>query len=335
MIGTRIITKDRVPLYTLLPLEAPLILFLDPSDSCCLACNFCPTGSKELMKEVGRPLQQMDFDLYKKTIDDLKQFKTKVKVLRLYSHGEPLLNNNFCDMVRYAKESGKVETVDTTTNGILLNPILNLEIIDSGINRINISINGVNASQYKKFTKRKINFQKLVDNITHLYSNKKQCYLFIKINGDTISKEDEKLFLDIFEPIADSVSIERAFNCWENFEAEGFIKSDPSLGIYGQEIQKEVLVCPYSQYQLSIHSDGKVSQCFLDWNRKMIIGDISKEFLYDVWNGKKFKNFQNMMLNGYRKNHFYCKDCNQLIGGQPEDIDEYAQEIFKKREIDV
>ena len=64
MIGTRIITKDRVPLYTLLPLEAPLILFLDPSDSCCLACNFCPTGSKELMKEVGRPLQQMDFDLY-------------------------------------------------------------------------------------------------------------------------------------------------------------------------------------------------------------------------------------------------------------------------------
>ena len=64
-IGTRYITENRKPLETLLPLESPLVLFIDPSDACCLSCNFCPTGNKDLMRQVKRPLKQMNFSLYK------------------------------------------------------------------------------------------------------------------------------------------------------------------------------------------------------------------------------------------------------------------------------
>ncbi|GAI93190.1 unnamed protein product, partial [marine sediment metagenome] len=56
----------------------------------------------------------MDFELYKKIIDDLKEFDAPLKVLRLYKDGEPLLNNRFADMVRYAKGSGVVKYIDTT-----------------------------------------------------------------------------------------------------------------------------------------------------------------------------------------------------------------------------
>lgn len=330
MIGTRYITKDRKPLQELLPLESPLVLFIDPSDECCLKCSFCPTGDNDLMIKAHRPLIQMDFNLYKSIIDSLQQFKTNVKVLRLYSHGEPLMNKNFSNMVKYAKASGKVDSVDTTTNGLMLHPKRNLEIIESGIDRINISINGVSKEQYKSFTKTDVNFKKLVSNIEHLYHNRKQCYIFIKINGDTISLDDEKEFLKIFEPIADAVAIERSLSCWNGFEAKGFTKKEDGVGIYGQKIEGEALVCPYSMYSIAVHSDGVVSLCFLDWNRKLRIGNVKDKSIYDIWNGNDLRYARIAMLTGHRKYHSVCRNCDQLKGGMPSNIDEYRKDLLIK-----
>ncbi|MCZ9957418.1 hypothetical protein [Brachyspira hyodysenteriae] len=69
----------------------------------------------------------------KKIIDDLQQFEGKVKVIRLYKDGEPLLNKHFAEMVEYAKKSDKVNRVDTTTNASLLNKDLSLQIINAGL----------------------------------------------------------------------------------------------------------------------------------------------------------------------------------------------------------
>jgi radical SAM protein with 4Fe4S-binding SPASM domain len=329
-IGTRYITKDRKPLETLLPLESPLVLFIDPSDACCLKCNFCPTGNMELMKQVKRPLKQMNFSLYKKIIDDLQQFETSVKVVRLYSHGEPLLNRNFCDMVKYAKESNKVETVDTTTNGILLMHKFNYQLIDSGIDRINISVNGLSDEQYMSFTNTKLDFKKYVKNIEHLYKNKKDTYIFIKINGDTISEEEEQKFLEIFEPIADTVAIEKSMNCWTGFEPKGFIRHEDNKGIYGQAIDKEVDVCPYIMYSYMINSNGECSLCFLDWSLKMNIGDINNESVSQIWNGYKLREMRKIMLYKERKLHPICSKCDQLLKGMPSNIDPYRKELIKK-----
>lgn len=329
-IGTRIMLEDRKPLIDLLPLEAPLVLFIDPCDACNSKCSFCPTSNKHLMKQYHRPLKAMPMDMFTNIIDGLSKFETKIKVLRMYSHGEPLVNNHFCDMVKYAKQSDKIEMVDTTTNGLLLTPKLNRKLIDSGIDRINISVNGVNAEQYLKFSGVHLDFQNFVDNIKNLYDNRKDTYLFIKINGDTISEEDEKKFLEIFEPIADSVAIEKAFNCWSDFKAEGFVKSDDNIGIYGQTVEKEVDVCPYIFYQIAIQSDGEVSLCFLDWSRRMIIGDTKQNSLYNIWNSNLLKAIRITMLKGERKSIPSCKNCNQLIGGMPEDLDKFKEELIIK-----
>ena len=75
----------------------------------------------------------MDFELYRKIIDSLGQFKDPIKVIRLYKEGEPLLNPRFAEMVRYAKESGYCLKVDTTINASLLTPKRSLEIIDAAV----------------------------------------------------------------------------------------------------------------------------------------------------------------------------------------------------------
>ena len=330
-IKPRIDLDNRTNLETVIPLSVPFVIFVDPSDLCNFKCKFCPSGDVNLMKQSGRSLKTMDFDLYKKIINDICEFEKPIKVLRLYKDGEPLLNPRFADMINYAREKKCSERIDTTTNASLLNPKLNLKIIEARLDRINISIEGVNEQQYLDFSNYKINFDKFVSNIRHFYENKNDdCEVIVKINGDTISDDDKKKFYEIFGDIADGVFIEHIMSCWPEFELKG-VEVNQEFGIYGQKI-KEVLVCPYVFYSFSINSDGSASLCFLDWARKLIIGDARTESVKDIWNGEKLLNYQKMFLMKKRKQHPVCHNCGQMSHGLPDDIDAYAEELLKNLE---
>ncbi len=325
-IKPRIQLEDREPLDKAIPLKTPWVVFVDPSDLCNFRCKFCPSSDRELLKKVGRPLKLMQFPLYKKIVDDICEFEKPIKVLRLYLHGEPLMNPDFAKMVKYAKDSGCCNAVDTTTNGSMLNPKRNLEIIDAGLDRINISIEGVNRKQYLEFCGNSINFKWLVHSITHFYDHRKDCEMIIKIDGDFLSEEDKQEFYEIFGDICDGISIEHTMNCWYDFDGP---KQNEEVGIYGQPIH-EVDVCPYVFYSMSVNSDGAVSLCFLDWGRKLIIGDVRKQTINDIWNGRRLGLFQELFLKKLRKRVVPCGSCSQLSHGMPVDLDDKAEEILKR-----
>jgi len=327
-IKPRIQLENREPLKDNIPLNTPWVIFVDPSDKCNFRCKFCPTSDTRLMKKVGRSLKNMDFNLYKKIIDDICEFEKPIKVLRLYKDGEPLLNPHFAKMVKYAKDSGCCDKIDTTTNASMLNPKLNLDIIEAGLDRINISIEGINKKQYKSFSDYVLTWGWFIDNIKHFYDNRKQCEMIIKIPGDNLSEEDKKNFFEIFGDICDGISIEHTMNCWNNFEMKD-MKQNKKVGIYGQPI-KEVGICPYVFYSMSINSDGTVSLCFLDWNRKLLIGDVRLQSVKEIWNGEKLFKYQENFIMGKRKEHSICCNCSQLSHGMPVDLDEYARLLLTK-----
>ncbi len=328
-IKPRIDLQNRTNLETVIPLSVPFIINVDPTDICNFQCKFCPTGDRELMKAIlGRNHGILDFTLYKKIIDDICEFEKPIKVLRLYKEGEPLLNPQLTEMIAYAKEKRCAERIDTTTNGILLSPPKNIEIIEAGLDRINISIEGINARQYWEFSKYRIHFETFVENIRHLYENKKQCEMIVKINGDILSEEDKRRFYEIFGDIADGVYIEHIMSCWPEFDLKG-VEVNQDFGIYGQPI-KEVLVCPYVFYSFSINSDGSASTCFLDWSRKLIIGDAKSESVIDMWRGDQLREYQIMFLTKKRKEHPVCGNCGQMSHGQPDDIDKYTEDLLEK-----
>lgn len=322
-IKPRIDLLNRTRLETVIPLSVPFIINVDPADICNFQCKFCPTGDRALMKKTsGRNHGIMDFELFKKIINDICEFEKPIKVLRLYKDGEPLLNPRIVEMTRYAKEKRCAERIDTTTNAALLNPQKNTDLISAGLDRINISIEGINAQQYWEFSKCKIDFDKLIDNIHHLYDNKKQCEIIVKINGDILSEEDKDKFYEIFGDIADGVYIEHIMACWPEFNLKG-VEINQEYGIYGQKI-KEVIACPYVFYSFSINSNGTASACFLDWSRKLIIGDVKTESVKDIWLGKQLLEYQKLFLMKERKGHAVCSNCGQMSHGAPDDIDEYA-----------
>jgi len=324
----RIELENRTKLETVIPLATPFVIFVDPADICNFKCTFCPTGDQDLMKSVGRPLKVMKFDLYTKIIDDIAEFDQKIKVLRLYKDGEPLLNKKLPQMIKYAKDKGVADKIDTTTNASALTNERSLALIEAGLDRINISIYGVNEKQYKEFSKVNIDFKKIVENVKFFYENRKQCEVLVKINGDTLTKDEKQFFLDTFGDYCDKIFIEHIMGCWPEFEIKGVDIND-EFGIYGQEI-KEVSVCPYVFYAFSINSDGSVSTCFLDWARKLIIGNANTQSVKSIWFGEGMKEYRKMFLEGGRKEHPVCKDCGQLTHGMPDNIDKHSEKLLKK-----
>jgi len=310
------------------PLDMPLVLLIDPSNLCNFRCKFCPSGNLDLIKKTGRKQCILDFELFKKIIDDLKDFNEPLRVLGLFKEGEPLVNIRFAEMVKYAKDSKRVLTVDTTTNGSLLNPKLNRQIIEAGLDRINISVNGVNAEQLHKFSNAQINFEKYVENIKDLYENKVNCEIYIKSIKDNLSPDEQKQFFDIFGNIADRIFLENLSPAWPEFEFDG-IPMKFTAGHYGQPILDKK-VCPYIFYIMVINSDGTTSLCVGDWKHILPYGDTKKNSLKEIWLGDIINKHRLAHLEGSRKENNFCASCQVISHGTIPNIDANAKEIKER-----
>ena len=319
----------RINLKYAIPLQSPLCLFIEPSDKCNFRCKFCPTSDLKLMQATnGRNYGNMDFNLYKKVIDECSEFEDNIKLLSLHKDGEPLLNPMLPQMVEYAKKSCKFDKIATTTNAYLLNNELSLKIIDAGLDRINISIEGINEEQYFNISNVKIDFNKLVNNIKFFYENKKQCEVSIKIPGNNLSDDDKKKFYDIFGNICDLIFIENIVASWSSFDISG-LEIDTGMSLYGKQVNK-VSVCSQSFYSMAINSNGMVSPCCADWARKVIIGNAYNKKLKDIWNGEELLNLQKLFLRGERDEHPFCSSCRLPEYVLSDNIDDYAEEILFK-----
>jgi sulfatase maturation enzyme AslB (radical SAM superfamily) len=327
-IKSRIYSESHEILGEVAPLETPFVLLVDPSSLCNFRCRYCPTGNNDLIRKTGRYQGILDYNLFKKIIDDLKEFPDSIKVLRLYKEGEPLLNPHFSDMVKYAKDSRKVLKVDTTTNGALLNSELNRKIIKSGIDRINISVSGVSSEQIYKYSNVKLDFEKYVDNIRDLYENKGDCEIYIKSIKQNLTTDEQDKFYSIFGDMSDRIFLENLSPSWPEFEFND-MEMKFSSGHYGQQIA-EKKVCPYIFYIMVINSDGKTSLCVGDWKHKLGYGDTSKQSVKDIWLGDVINSYRISHLENKRHEIDFCRNCLVLSHGTLENIDTYAEKIREK-----
>jgi len=324
----RVNMDKHVELGTVVPLDAPYVLLVDPSNLCNHRCKFCPTGNQALIKSTGRYQGLLNFDLFKKIIDDLKEFQEPIRVLRLYKEGEPLLNPRFADMIRYAKNSGLVKRIDTTTNGALLNPKINLAIVEAGLDQINISVNGVSSEQIEFYTQTKVDFDEYVANIRHIFENRGNLEVCVKSIKENLTPDEQKKFFDIFGNISNRIVLENLSPAWPEFEFTD-VKMEFSSGNYGQEII-ERKVCPYIFYIMVINSDGRASTCVGDWPNKLIVGNLKEQSLKDVWSGLILNGHRVAHLEGRRSENKFCGACQVVSHGTLDNLDAYAEDILKR-----
>lgn len=323
----RINLDGRTPLQDVIPLETPFVIFVDPSSACNFLCPFCPTGHRGMIEETGRYQGVMKLPLFKKIIDDLAEFKSPIKVLRMYKDGEPFLNKNLAKMIAYAKNSGHVEYIDTTTNASLMTPERLGPILEAGLDKINISVDGMNREQYIKFTGFDFDFDQFIDRVKWLDANKGSCEVAIKIPGELISEDQKQEFLDIFGNYCDRIFIENFAPCWPEFDVEEHTGIKITEGIYQQPVTPTD-TCPYIFYSMSVNADGLVSSCFLDWGRKLIIGNVSDQSTKSIWHSEKMNALRLQHLEGRRKENPVCSQCGQLTHCLPDNIDSFRSELL-------
>lgn len=328
-IGKRFNRADRTDLSKVIPLETPLVLFIDPASICNFKCNFCPCGIKNKTNwSAHKKVGTMSYELFRKIIDDSTHFPQKFKTLRLYKEGEPLLNKRLPDMINYAKKKEVAHKIDFTTNGSLLTKDLSLAIIDAGTDKINISVESLTEEGYKNTSGVDIKMKDFMKNLEFLYANKQQCRILIKISDYGLEGHNEEEFYKMFGNFCDEITVEHVAPVWPEFDLSS-VQTDFKQGLHGNEI-RECLACPYIFYSICVNSSGTVSSCLMDWNHLSLVGDVTNDSIVDIWNNQHIQNMRIKNLEGKRNELGICVNCGQMKFATLDNIDDSREILLQK-----
>ena len=171
VVKPRIYHQKKQKLEELVPLQTPFSVHIDVCSLCNFKCSFCFQADIFGKKDKKFPHGMMKMDLFKKTVEDLKAFPDRIKKIKICNHGEPTLHPELPEFIKYVREADIADTVEVFTNGSKLNPELNKRLVESGLQRINISLEGLSSERYLKVAAAKINWDEFVGNIKNLVSH--------------------------------------------------------------------------------------------------------------------------------------------------------------------
>ena len=343
VVQPRIHSAKKSNLDSMIPVLTPISCHIDVSSLCNYRCSFCFQADIKGMKAVGLKRGFMELEMFKKIVDQISEFPDKIKKLKIGNHGEPTMHPKLPEMIKYARESNTADIIEMFTNGSKLSPELNLRLVDSGLQRINISLEGLTDERYLQVAGVKQNFSEIVSGVKDLYQKKKEArselIIYVKVadqthalKGDTkemfyMSKKEQQYFYDTFGPHCDEMFIEKIVPQWPETQEDH--QNDVSkTGMYGQQIQAWKEVCPFIFMYLHFNCDGTVSPCTLDWPRKVVIGDVNKETVKEIWEGKKLRELQIAMLMKKRKCINFCGSCSAPMVCVEENLDPYLRPVL-------
>ena len=236
----------------------------------------------------------MPWWVFKKVVDEAS--KNGVYSIKLSWRGEPHLNKNMWKMVRYAKKSG-IKDVATLSNGESMNEKDLHELVDSGLDWISFSIDGMKES-YDRI-RHPAKFDDLVEKIRKIREIKKEKgtkkpLVRIQTIYSTI-EHDPAEFFDFWEPRVDRVN---------------FIADEDRADDMRNFPRDPKFVCPSPWQRMVIGYDGKVFPCVSDYLARDSIGDVKKDSLKKIWKDDKIKALRDAHANKRAFDEFSsCGDC--------------------------
>lgn len=239
------------------------------------------------------------------------------------------MNPNIALIAKKVVESKISDRIEIITNGLLLTPKLTDDLVDAGVTHINISIQGVTNERYLETCGLKVDLDKLIENLTYLYNNKKQIQTYIKIVDATLkSKDEEALFYKIFGNICDRIYIEHLIVMQKDMDDLKDVV-DGTKNFYGEELKPRE-VCSQSFYFLQIGCDGHTFPCPNPGLPKSLsMGNIFEKNMVDIWNDRVRKSILRKMLEFKRNEIEACADCTTFtcINDPLENLDVDAEKV--------
>lgn len=290
----------------------PWSVSLEPTTSCNLQCPQCATGTGSLT----RPKGTLNFESFKSIFG---KAENHIFYLTLYFQGEPFLNNDIFKMIQYARK--KRVFVSTSTNGHFITEEFAQSIIDSGLNKLIISIDGTTQESFTKYRKqgdlntvnqglkRLIEVKKSVNSITpHIEIQ----FIVFKHNEHEIDDIKKLSQLDG----VDRVVLKTAQIIHEE-ECENLLPSNQKYSRYFKKLDGKFEVrkplrnrCLRLRNTAVITWDGLIVPCCFDKDAAYSSGNILEKTFAEIYQSNNARNFRNRILND-RKSIEMCRNCSE------------------------
>ncbi len=291
----------------------PVSISFEPTTSCNLRCPECPSG----LRQFTRPTGMLQKDFFSKTIDEIHK---ELLYLIFYFQGEPYLNPDFLDMVKYAAAK-KIYTA-TSTNAHYLNDENAKRTVESGLDRLIISIDGTTQDVYKQYRVGG-NIDKVIEGAKNIVKWKK------KLNSKTpfvffqflVVKPNEHQIEDI-KQLAKEVGVDEVrFKTAQVYDYEtntnNLIPTIDKFSRYkknsnGRYSAKNKLAnrCWKMQHANVITWDGLVVPCCFDKDAMHQLGNLKNQSFKQIWHNDNYKQFRNELQKS-RKNIDICANCSE------------------------
>ena len=291
----------------------PISISFEPTTSCNLRCPECPSG----LREFTRPTGMLQKDFFKETIDDIYK---DLLYLIFYFQGEPYLNPNFLEMVAYANQKG-IYTA-TSTNAHYLTDQKAKETVESGLDRLIISIDGTSQDVYQQYRVGG-NLDKVIEGAKNIVRWKKQLnsktpfiffqFLVVKPNEHQI-EEVKKLGKEIG---VDEVRFKTAqVYDFEN-DPNKLIPLNNKYSRYKKDSSGKMKVknglsnhCWKLWHANVITWDGLVVPCCFDKDATHQLGNLKTQSFKETWNNANYQQFRKELMSS-RKNIDICANCSE------------------------
>ncbi|MEW6219285.1 MAG: radical SAM protein [Thermodesulfobacteriota bacterium] len=281
----------------------PILIDVEPSSACNLDCLFC---ARQVMT---RPPAMLPLAVLKQVVDEMRRHRPTS--LRFSGWGEPTLNPEIVEFVRYARASGIL--VHLTTNATLLSRELGLALLQAGLNKIKFSLQGLTAREYERMRRPRrhddprCGYAVVERNIETFVENRNllsaPCHVQVSVSMLKNEQQEpglQQAFFDRWYPLADSIwglgkvgvyGGKPLLTSFQRAKESGRVAAvDLRQGRPLRQLDvNRGKKCSELYNKLSISAQGVIKACCDDYDDQLALGRVGVDSIEALWQGRALK----------------------------------------------
>lgn len=280
-------------------MKIPEVIYIETTNRCNATCIMCPHRLLE------RPITDMTDNVYSKVINDLSKVDLKNTQLFLHKEGEPLCDKNIIRRISIAKENTNAK-IGLSTNAMLLDENMAQSILNSGLDTIYFSVDGVSVETYNRI-RVNCDYYIVKNNITYFLKLRERLSSNIRVIMQMIIDADNIHEKGDFIKLWDKFDVEfyvKEMHCYLDGGKSSFDKIDTST-------QKSICNDPFRL--ITVLCDGNVGCCCWDYNNEYCLGNVMENNLIELYNGEKINYMRQLQMEKECYDLVPCNRCGRIF----------------------
>lgn len=255
----------------------------------------------------------MSDELFSKLISEISENIPPFRVAVLYHGGEPLLNPRIPQMISDLKSVG-MPLVKMVSNGMLLSGELAHQIVSSGLDQLEVSLDGGSAKESDAIRTRS-SADAIIDNVQKFLDLAQMSARRLKVTISTTQFRTNRESLEPETPNWLRGHFEGRDVDFKATWAVAWPSGDHDSSIFESDIPGGYVPprnCSFLDETLTVRADGTVVPCCYDLTTAAPLGNLNVSSIEEIWNSEGFAQFRRNFVSGNYPP--LCQGCAVVTG---------------------